>query len=95
MLKKKPGIATPIRTIVDAFKLFITDDILDEIVSQTNKYAKRPIDHVNQRRSDASPYRTAQTRWKDLDRIELEALIRLPNCGTSVEVSQYILQPCD
>ena len=50
---------------------------MDEIVSQTNKYAKRHIDQVNQRRSDASPYRTAQTRWKDLDRIELEALIGL------------------
>ncbi|CAF1384390.1 unnamed protein product [Adineta ricciae] len=77
ILKKKPGEATSVETIIDAFKLFITDDILDEIVLQTNKYAKRHIDQVNQRRSNATSYRTTQIRWIDLDRVELEALIGL------------------
>jgi hypothetical protein len=51
--------------------------MLDEIVLQTNKYAKRHFDRRNQIRSNTSPYQSASVHWKNLDRIELEGFIGL------------------
>ncbi|CAF4750052.1 unnamed protein product, partial [Rotaria sp. Silwood2] len=77
IMKAKPGVVTSIRTIMDAFKLFITDKILDEIVWQTNRYAKRYLDQQEQKRSKCGASQTKLVQWKDLDRIELEAFLGL------------------
>ncbi|CAF1508164.1 unnamed protein product [Rotaria sordida] len=50
IMKMKPGAVTTVQIIMDAFKLFITDEILSEVVLQTNKYAKRYLDQQKQRR---------------------------------------------
>ena len=44
VMKKKAGPTIKIRTILDAFKLFFTNEILDQIVLHTNLYAKRYYD---------------------------------------------------
>ncbi|CAF1167844.1 unnamed protein product [Rotaria sordida] len=77
ILNRKPGSITSIQTIVDAFRLFITEDILNEIVMQTNKYAKRFIDQENQRRLNNRNNHKQPVKWKQLDYIELEAFLGL------------------
>ncbi|CAF1177060.1 unnamed protein product [Rotaria sordida] len=77
ILKRKSGSITSIQTIVDAFRLFITEDILNEIVMQTNKYAKRFIDQENQRRLNNRNNHKQPVKWKQLDYIELEAFLGL------------------
>ncbi|CAF0970366.1 unnamed protein product [Rotaria sordida] len=77
IMKKKPGAVTAVQTIMDAFKFFITDEILNEIVLQTNKYAKRYINQQKQRRSNGGASQSKLVQWKDLDRIELEAFLGL------------------
>lgn len=63
--------------IKDALKLFITDQILDEIVLQTNNYAKRHCYQENKMRLSTNTYHTDSVPWKPLKRIELEAFIGL------------------
>ncbi|CAF4730885.1 unnamed protein product, partial [Rotaria sp. Silwood2] len=77
ILKRKSASITAIQTIVDAFRLFITEDILNEIVMQTNKYAKRFIDQENQRRLNNRNNHKQPVKWKQLDYIELEAFLGL------------------
>ena len=77
VLKRKLGDVTSVRTIMDAFKLFITDEIMNEIVLQTNNYAKRHFDQRNKTRLTDDVYRTTPIEWKDLDRVVLEAFIGL------------------
>jgi hypothetical protein len=77
ILKKKFGSITSIQTMIDAFRLFITKDILNEIVMQTNKYAKRFVDQENQRRLNIKNNHKQPIKWKELDYIELEAFLGL------------------
>ncbi|CAF2934079.1 unnamed protein product [Rotaria sp. Silwood2] len=44
VIKKRPGSTTKVQTILDSFKLFLTNEILDEIVLQTNHYAEQYVD---------------------------------------------------
>ncbi|CAF3757597.1 unnamed protein product [Rotaria sp. Silwood1] len=60
IIKTKPGPITKVQTILDAFKLFLTHEILDEVVIQTNRYAEHK-----------------SSKWKLIDRIELESFIGL------------------
>ncbi|CAF0991562.1 unnamed protein product [Adineta steineri] len=60
-----------------AFRLFITKDILNEIVIQTNRYAKRFIDQENQRRLNIRNSHKQSIKWKELDCVELEAFLGL------------------
>jgi hypothetical protein len=77
IIKKKPGSVTTVQTIKEAFKLFITNEILNEIVLQTNEYANRHIDQQNQNRLNAGTNSTKSNKWKNLDCIELEAFLGL------------------
>ena len=54
IMKMKPGHVTTTDTVVDAFKLFFTDEILDEVALQTNNNARRHIDERNTRQSNAA-----------------------------------------
>ena len=74
ILKTRPGPVTKIRTILEGFKLFFTNEILDEVVSQTNKYARRYFSRQIPKRSNTG---TNLKKWKLLDRIELEAFLGL------------------
>lgn len=40
IMKKKSGPTTKVQTILDTFRLFFNDEILDHIVFHTNTYAK-------------------------------------------------------
>lgn len=62
ILKKKPGPVTKIQTMVDAFKLFITNDILDEVILQTNIYARRHFEQQNQKRLDVGTFQRKMTK---------------------------------
>ncbi|CAF1454756.1 unnamed protein product [Rotaria sordida] len=77
IMKTKPGPVTVIQTMMDAFKLFLTDEILNEVVLQTNKYAKRYMDQRNQRQLNDAANQTKLKKWKELDRTELEAFLGL------------------
>ena len=57
--------------------MFITEDILNEIVTQTNKYAKRFVDQENQRRLNIGNNHKQLIKWKELDYVELEAFLGL------------------
>ncbi|CAF1224457.1 unnamed protein product [Adineta steineri] len=76
ILKKKAGAVTSVNTIVDAFKLFLIDEILDAIILHTNNYARRYYNQLNQKRN-AGIYKSKLILWKELDRIELEAFLGL------------------
>lgn len=76
IIKKKSGAVTSVNTIVDAFKLFLIDEILDAIVLHTNNYARRYYNQLNQKRN-AGIYKLKLIQWKELDRIELEAFLGL------------------
>ena len=77
IMKAKTGAVTSIGTIMDAFKLFITDEILNEIVWQTNRYAKRWLNQQEQKGSKFGASETKLYHWRNLDRVELEAFIGL------------------
>ncbi|CAF4474867.1 unnamed protein product, partial [Rotaria sp. Silwood2] len=77
ILKKKSGSVTTVQTIFDVFKLFFTNDILDEIVLQTNKYAKRYFTEQHYMQLNARNHQTKLIKWRDLDRTKLEAFIGL------------------
>lgn len=76
IIKKKPGAVTAVDTIVDAFKLFFTNDISDAVVLQTNNYARRYFDQQNQRQNTAACH-SKSIQWKEFDRVVLEAFIGL------------------
>jgi hypothetical protein len=76
-MKKRSGAVTAVYTIVDAFKLFFINDILDIIVLQKNNYARRYFDQQNQRQFNADTHHSKLIKWKELDRIELEAFLGL------------------
>ncbi|CAF3081518.1 unnamed protein product [Rotaria sp. Silwood2] len=77
ILKKKSGSVTTVQTIFDVFKLFFTNDILDEIVLQTNKYAKRYFTEQHYMQLNARNHQTKLTKWRDLDCTKLEKFIGL------------------
>ncbi|CAF1255686.1 unnamed protein product, partial [Rotaria sordida] len=62
-------------TILNAFKLFFTNEILDRIVLYTNLYAKRYFDQKIRLRQDSNSIRLDSHCWKPIDRIELESFI--------------------
>ena len=64
VLKKKPGSYTAVRTIKEAFKLFITDQMLDEIFVQTDNYAKRHLDQVSEVQLTTSTYHRNSVYFK-------------------------------
>lgn len=57
--------------------MFITEDILNEIVLQTNKYANRFADQENKKRLNNGNNNKKLMKWKELDCIELEAFLGL------------------
>jgi hypothetical protein len=77
IMKKKPSSVTPVQTIIQTFKLFITNEILNEIILQTNKYASRYVDQQNQKRLNVGTNPTKSNKWENLDCIELEAFLGL------------------
>ncbi|CAF4217096.1 unnamed protein product, partial [Rotaria sordida] len=64
-------------TILNAFKLFFTNEILDEIVLHTILYAKRYFDQKIRSRQDSNTIRLDSHFWKLIDHIELESFIGL------------------
>ncbi|CAF1236584.1 unnamed protein product [Rotaria sordida] len=77
IMTTKPGPVTVIQTMMDAFKFSLTDEILNEVVLQTNKYARRYMDQRNQRQLNDAANQTKSKKWKELDRTELEAFLSL------------------
>ncbi|CAF1258452.1 unnamed protein product [Rotaria sordida] len=75
--KDDPGPTIKIQTILDAFKLFSTNEILDQIVLHTNLYAKRYFDQKIRSQQDSNSIRLDSHCWKPIDRIELESFIGL------------------
>ena len=57
---------------MDAFQLFITDEILDICVSYTNAYAKSVYDLYNEEHADEEP-----KQWKCATQVEAGAFIGL------------------
>jgi len=66
IMKKKPSSVTTVQTIIETFKLFIT-----------NKYASRYVDQQNRKRLNVGTNPTKSNKWKNLDCIELEAFLGL------------------
>ncbi|CAF1304382.1 unnamed protein product [Rotaria magnacalcarata] len=64
-------------TIRDAFKIFFTNEILDQIVLHTNLYAKRYFDKKIRPQQDSNNIPLDSHCWKPVDRIELESFIEL------------------
>ena len=77
IMKTKPSAVTAIQTIMDTFQVFITNEVLNEIVLQTNKDAKRYLGQQKQRRINDTARQIKLIRWKDLNRNEQEAFLRL------------------
>ena len=77
VMKKKAGPTIKIQTVLDAFKLFFTNEILDQIVLHTNLYAKRYYDKKIRPQQDSNNIRFDSYCWKPVDRIELESFIGL------------------
>jgi hypothetical protein len=77
IMKKKAGPTIKIQTILDAFKLFFTNEILDQIVLHTNLYAKRYFDQNIRSGQDSNSTRLDSHCWKPIDRIKLESFIGL------------------
>ena len=77
VMKKKAGPTIKIQTILDAFKLFFTNRILDQIVLHTNLYAKRYYDKKIRSQQDSNNIRFDSYCWKRVDRVELESFIGL------------------
>lgn len=75
ILRQRPGItnAARIGTVVAAFHLFVTDDILNIVVRETNRYADNWCETVNN-----GPNPPAQPiTWAHVDLCELKATIGL------------------
>lgn len=77
IIKRKSGAITTVHTVVDAFKLFFINKILDTIVLHTNNYAKKYVEQQNQKRLNAGVHSLKCMQWKEVDRIELEAFLGL------------------
>ena len=77
IVKTKPGPITKVQTISDAFKLFLTNEIMDEVVIQTNRYAEQYFDQNKRLKIDFNAIKSKSSKWKPIDRIELESLIGL------------------
>ncbi|CAF4799447.1 unnamed protein product, partial [Rotaria sp. Silwood2] len=77
VMKKKSGPTIKIQTILDAFKLVFTNEMLEQIVLHTNLYAKRYYDKKIRPRQDSNNIRSDSQIWKPVDRIELESFIGL------------------
>ncbi|CAF1008288.1 unnamed protein product [Didymodactylos carnosus] len=77
IIKKKLGPITKVQTILDAFKLFFTNEILDEIVIQTNRYAEQYFDQNKRSKTDSNTIESKSSKWKPIDRVELESFIGL------------------
>ena len=77
IIKTKPGLITKIQTISDAFKLFLTNEILNEVVIQTNRYAEQYFDQNKRSKIDSNAIKSKSSKWKPIDRIELESFIGL------------------
>ena len=45
-MKIKSGFSTKVQTILDSFKLFFTNELFDEIVFRTNRYAECYFDQI-------------------------------------------------
>ncbi|CAM4965128.1 unnamed protein product [Rotaria socialis] len=71
------GPTIKIQTILDAFKLFFTNEMLELIVLHTNLYARRYYDKKIRPRQDSNNIRSDSHFWKPVDRVELEPLIGL------------------
>ena len=70
IIKTKPGFPTKVPSIFEAFKLFLTNEILDEIVFHTNRYAEQYFTMHRRLQTDSR-------RWHPIDRLELESFIGL------------------
>ncbi|CAF4096248.1 unnamed protein product, partial [Rotaria sp. Silwood1] len=77
IMKKKPGYSTKVQNIVDAFKLFFTDEILDLIVLHTNRYATQYLDQNKNRQKVSKTKMKKYHEWRPIDRTELESFIGL------------------
>jgi hypothetical protein len=77
ILKTRPGSTTKVQTILEAFKLFFTDEILDEIVLQTNRYAEQYLNLHKRTQQNSNNSKSEANGWKRIDRIELEAFLGL------------------
>ncbi|CAF4210444.1 unnamed protein product, partial [Rotaria sordida] len=77
VMKKKPGSTTKVQTILDAFKLFFTYEILDGIVFRTNRYAEQYFNQNTRSRQASNTVSSKSRRWQPTDRVELEAFIGL------------------
>ncbi|UJR18471.1 hypothetical protein I4U23_005377 [Adineta vaga] len=53
IMKKRAGCITKVHSILDCFKLFITNEILDKIVLHTNRYAERYFDQIKSTSNDS------------------------------------------
>ena len=54
-------------TVEDFFKLYITEDMIDHLVVQTNLYARQFLDKVN---DNLKPHSRVH-EWKPTDRAEM------------------------
>jgi hypothetical protein len=77
IMKIKSGFSTKVQTILDSFKLFFTNELFDEIVFRTNRYAECYFDQIQRQRQDSNAIKLNPRRWTLMDRIELEAFIGL------------------
>ena len=77
IIKTKPGPITKVQTISDAFKLFLVNEILEEVVIQTNRRAEQYFDQNKRSKIDSNAIRSKSSKWKPIDRIELESFIVL------------------
>ena len=71
-MKKKSDPTTKFEMILDTFRLFFTDEILDYIVLHTNAYAKRCFEENKRFRQDSNTTSLDSREWKLVDRTELE-----------------------
>ena len=77
IIKTKPCPITKVQTISDAFKFFLTNEILEEVVIQINRYAKQYFDQNQRSKIDFNAIKSKSSKWKPIDLIELESLIGL------------------
>lgn len=69
----QPGLQVPVdgNTPLDYFRLFLTIDLLDHFVAETNRYAHQVIEATPQR------HRSRLGKWVDIDRREMEKFLGL------------------
>ena len=67
-MKKKSGPTIKIQTVLDTFKLFFANKIIDQIVLHTNLYAKRYFDKNIRSCQDSNNIRLDSHFWKPVDK---------------------------